>query len=289
MPKVSVIITNYNHEKYLDRRIQSVLDQTYDDFSVTIYDDCSTDNSKSIIEKYRQHPKIEQVIYNEKNSGGLFKQWEKGIAGAKGEWIWIAQSDDYADSSFLEVLVNMAGENDNVGIAFCGSHWIDEEGQEGKDLSLYHKSFFRDGLAEIRYKLGKQCSVQNASSAIIRGDLAGEAIKGIGNYKACGDWIFYLRILQRANITYTHKKLNYFRWYHSNISNSAKDDGTWIKEGMDVFKNMDYRKIRFSLKEFYELVRWWGALIFKSDIENKSKMYSMLVNAAGRYVTGSGL
>ena len=55
-PKVSVIIPNYNHEKYLDERIQSVLNQTYTDFEVIILDDVSKDNSKDVIEKYRSNP-----------------------------------------------------------------------------------------------------------------------------------------------------------------------------------------------------------------------------------------
>jgi glycosyltransferase involved in cell wall biosynthesis len=289
MPKVSIIITNYNHEKYLDKRIQSVLNQTYTDFGVVIYDDCSTDNSKKVIEKYRREAKIERIVYNEKNSGGLFKQWEKGIAEAIGDWIWVAQSDDYADPDLLQELVKLTEKNDNVGIAFCGSHWVNEKGEKGDDLSLYYESFFRNGLVEIRYKLSRQCSVQNASSAIIRRDLAVEAIKGIGAYRACGDWIFYLRILQKANIAYTSTKLNYFRWYHSNVSNTAKDDGTWILEGLDIFKNMDYRKIGFSLKEFYLVLKWWRALISKTTIADKGKMYKVLFQSAGRYIIGAGL
>lgn len=284
MPKVSVIITNYNHEKYLKRRIDTVLAQTYTDYSVVIYDDKSTDNSRQIIEQYRDNPKVERIVYNEKNSGVVFKQWEKGIAEAKGEWIWIAQSDDYADPQLLGTLVKLAEENDNVGIAFSGSHWVDEQGKEGTDLSLYHESFFRNGLAEIRTKLGRQCSVQNTSSAIIRRSLAAEHIKGIGQYKACGDWIFYLRILHTANIVYTAQKLNYFTWYHNNVSNSAKDDGTWVIEGLDVFKNMDYKRIAFSKKEFYILIRWWAGIIFRSAIKNKYKSYKILLGATGNYL-----
>src|ERR1700761_3364349 len=136
MPKVSVIITNYNHAQYLGKRIESVLAQTYADYSIIIYDDRSTDNSKEVIEQYRTHPKVEQIIYNETNSGNLYKQWEKGIANASGKWIWIAQSDDYADAAFLETLVGLAEANENIGIAFCNSYWIDGSGESGPNLSI---------------------------------------------------------------------------------------------------------------------------------------------------------
>ena len=87
---VSVIIPNYNHAKYLNQRIDSVLNQTYQNFEVIILDDCSPDNSKQVIEAYRGHPKISTIVYNEQNSGTTFKQWDKGLQLAKGEWVWIA-------------------------------------------------------------------------------------------------------------------------------------------------------------------------------------------------------
>ena len=93
-PLISIIIPNYNHALYLKQRIDSVLNQTFQDFELIILDDCSTDNSREIIERYRGNPKITQIIYNKKNSGGVFKQWIKGIEKVKGEYVWIAERDD---------------------------------------------------------------------------------------------------------------------------------------------------------------------------------------------------
>lgn len=279
MPRVSVIITNYNHEKYLGKRIESVLAQTYTDYSVIIYDDCSTDDSKDIIELYRSHPKVEQIVYNDTNSGNLYKQWEKGIAEATGEWIWIAQSDDYAEPELLECLVNMALQYENVGIAFCGSHWMNEHGEDGPDLSLYHESFFRTGIDEIKLTMARQCSIQNASAAIIRREVAAKAIKNISVYKACGDWIFYVKILHYYDISYTSRRLNHFRWYYDNISNLAKSNGVWLYEGITVFNNIDFNKVKFSRKELYAVMRWWVAVIFKSGVENKFRLYKILAKS----------
>ena len=58
MPFISIIIPNYNHAPYLTERIESVLNQTYQNFEVIILDDCSTDNSREIIEKYANNPKV---------------------------------------------------------------------------------------------------------------------------------------------------------------------------------------------------------------------------------------
>ena len=104
-PLVSVIIPNYNHAPFLKERIDSVLNQSYRNFEVILLDDYSTDNSRDIIESYRRHEKISHIEFNTMNSGSTFKQWEKGINFAKGEWIWIAESDDIAEPIFLESLI----------------------------------------------------------------------------------------------------------------------------------------------------------------------------------------
>src|SRR5215472_4105163 len=104
MPKVSVIIPNYNHARYLQQRIDTVLGQTFQDFEVILLDDCSTDESRSIISEYAKDPRV-RTEFNEVNSGSTFKQWNKGVRLARGEYVWIAESDDYADKRFLEKLV----------------------------------------------------------------------------------------------------------------------------------------------------------------------------------------
>ena len=78
-PTVSVIIPNYNHAPYLRQRIDSVLQQDYQDFEVILLDDCSKDDSRQVLENYRDHPKVSHVVYNEQNTGNTFIQWERGI------------------------------------------------------------------------------------------------------------------------------------------------------------------------------------------------------------------
>ena len=95
MPKVSVIVPNYNHAKYLNQRIDSILNQTYTDFELILLDDCSTDDSREVLLSYKEHPKVTHVVFNDKNSNCTFKQWEKGIKLAKGKYIKFLDSDDF--------------------------------------------------------------------------------------------------------------------------------------------------------------------------------------------------
>src|SRR5438874_4285236 len=104
MPTVSVIVPNYNHAPYLLRRIDSILAQTYRDFELILLDDCSTDDSREILTSYRDNPRV-RIEFNAKNSGSVFKQWNKGVQLARGRYIWIAESDDYADPRSLARIV----------------------------------------------------------------------------------------------------------------------------------------------------------------------------------------
>jgi glycosyltransferase involved in cell wall biosynthesis len=72
MPKVSIVIPNYNHATYLGRRVESVLRQTFQDFEVILLDDCSTDDSRSLLSEYACDPRV-RMEFNEKNSGSPFK------------------------------------------------------------------------------------------------------------------------------------------------------------------------------------------------------------------------
>src|SRR5688572_15349118 len=97
MSLVSVIVPNYNHADFLQQRLESILNQTYQHFEVIILDDFSTDDSKDIIEKYRHNSKVTLISYSTKNMGSTFAQWNKGVEMASGEIIWMAESDDVAD------------------------------------------------------------------------------------------------------------------------------------------------------------------------------------------------
>ena len=283
MPEVSVIIPNYNHKRYLLQRIESVLGQTFQDIEVIILDDCSTDGSEEIIEQYRTNRKVADIIYNKTNSGSTFKQWEKGIRLARGEWVWIAESDDYCENTFLKTLLKLAEAKQNVGIAFANSYWVDDGGLVGEELSIYKESFFREGTDEVK-ELSKHCTIQNASSCIIKRGHALQAVQGLSKYKACGDWIFYTRVLQNSNLVYINSKLNYFRWYHNNVSSKAKEK-LWITEGVDVLRNINYSKVFFTPGEFSQLIKGWVKKVKQLSLKDGLGSWMTIVYSVFKFYT----
>ncbi len=128
-PLVSVIIPNYNHARYLEQRLDSVFGQTYPNFEVIILDDCSTDNSMEVINRYKDNSHLSQVVLNETNSGNTFKQWDKGISLAKGEIIWIAESDDYCELNLLAELIKAYTSKPNIVLAYAPVVFVNEDGE----------------------------------------------------------------------------------------------------------------------------------------------------------------
>lgn len=125
-PKISVIIPIYNVEKYLERCIESVRNQTFTDIEIICVDDCSPDNSASIVEKHMSEDERIVFIRHEKNTG-LGGARNSAIRVAKGEYLASADSDDYMQINMLESLWR-ASENEHYDIVMCGFNRVDELG-----------------------------------------------------------------------------------------------------------------------------------------------------------------
>jgi glycosyltransferase involved in cell wall biosynthesis len=126
LPRVWIIVPNYNHARFLRKRLRSIFGQTCQDFEVIYLDDCSTDNSEEIVAEFGSDGRI-RCFRNARNSGSPFIQINKGVRLARGELIWIAEADDYVDPEFLESLVPVLSGNPLVGLVYCRSMVIDEE------------------------------------------------------------------------------------------------------------------------------------------------------------------
>lgn len=104
-PLVSVIIPTYNVEKYIEKAIQSVLDQTYPNIEIIVVDDGSTDHTVDVVRSF--HDERIKLFINERNMGPSYSR-NRGIKEAKGEWIAFLDGDDWWDKERLEKLLNVA-------------------------------------------------------------------------------------------------------------------------------------------------------------------------------------
>jgi len=249
--KVTVIIPNYNHSKFLTKRIDSVLNQTYQNFEVILLDDKSTDDSLSIIKRYENHPKVAKVIINTDNSKSTFKQWNKGINEATGELIWIAESDDVADPDFLKTTVEKINENRNIGIVYTQSLGMDENDKiygdckswtADLDDTKWDNDFFENGNSACSKYLIVKNIIPNASAVLFRKTVYLKAGSAPEDMKFCGDWLIWVRMLTISDLYYVSKSLNCFR-FHSNTSREIQS-----VEKIKNKTNEDLKVIAYILK-----------------------------------------
>ncbi|CDE89608.1 TPA: family 2 glycosyl transferase [Candidatus Gastranaerophilales bacterium HUM_20] len=117
MPAISVIVPVYNTQKFLEKCLESIINQTFKDIEIICINDGSTDNSMSILNDYSEKDSRIKII-NQKNAG-LSCARNTGINNAKGEYIGFVDSDDWIDLDFFEKLYN-AAKNYDADIASAG-------------------------------------------------------------------------------------------------------------------------------------------------------------------------
>ena len=123
IPAVSIIIPMYNAERYIGACLDSILAQTFTDFEVIVVDDCSTDNSRAVVESYMQKFNVDkadklQLLYSEKNSGAPGIPNNKGLSVSRGEYIYFLEADDMISETALEELYPIA-KNFDADVIHC--------------------------------------------------------------------------------------------------------------------------------------------------------------------------
>ncbi len=235
-PKVSIILPNYNHASYLKLRIDSILNQTFQDFELIILDDLSTDNSRDIIEGYRGNPKISGIIYNEKNSGSTFKQWNKGVGLARGEYVWFAESDDWCEPSMLQVLVEGIESANDCVVSYCQAYCVDGTNKVRFVSSHKYLSEIKDGHEFIRDFMIQRTAIFNASMAIWKKAIYEKVSDQFQQFKMCGDWLFWMELAHLGKIHISGKVLNYFRKHNADVSGKMYQSGWGTIEELQVLQ-----------------------------------------------------
>jgi len=227
-PTVSVIIPNYNHAPYLKERIDSVLNQTYQDFEVIILDDCSPDNSVEVIEQYRSNPHVSHILINEQNTRNTFIQWERGISMAKGRYIWIAESDDVAELQLLETLIGQLEQHPDASVAFCHSRLIDADGallsEQNTKNPAQPGQITIDGSCTFLRHLLIFNYIYNASMAVFRRDVYDRANPDYKQFRYCGDWHFWASVCAAGRVIEVYDMLSRFRQHQRKVTEDSKKD-----------------------------------------------------------------
>ena len=289
--EVSIIIPNYNYARFLQQRIESVLAQTYTDYEIILLDDASTDDSVSILNHYKTNSRVAHLEINSVNTGSPFAQWQKGISLSRGKYIWIAESDDAAESSFLEKAVSVLNQYPQASFCFLGSHCIDEKGNQlstdfdrwtSKQLRRPHNIGVFDGEDYIKHNLYWRNYIYNASGVVFRKQCF-ERIKDLSCFsmRYSGDWPFWIEMARHGIVLEVYEKLNKFRLHNVSTTKKAQKTGEGVREDIYIINKIEQflpniGKQRKAVRHgsFYKEIKR-----LKVSTETKEELLSRLVSS----------
>ncbi len=254
---ISVIVTNYNHAAFLDQRMQSLLEQTYPNLEIIVIDNCSTDNSREVLAKYRTKANI-KIVEMQENIGNINTS-NMGVTMSRGEFFIFAEADDYSAPQEIELLHQAMAGHEETGAAFCRSYMVDGQGKIFDEDFNYRDRAFKEFCSKDTLIQGAQaqrfflfsCIIPNFSAVLFRRKYY-DLVQGMSHrFKTCADWDFWFRMTEHCDLYYLTTPLNYFRRHAKTTGNLYGIELT-LKEIMTLL----YTQARQTPLNFWEQLRF---------------------------------
>lgn len=229
MPEISVIMPSFNHERYIESAIVSVLDQGYSDLELIIVDDCSNDSSRSIIENVARSDARVRCIFHDRNRG-IAVTFNDGIDQAEGKYVAFLASDDLWAENKLERQLALLRLNEDL-VVWSEGEIIDENGRaKGGYFTTRYKAvgMKKSGIILEDLLLGNFIL---PSSAILKRENAGR-IRFDENLKYMNDFRFFVDLASRYQFAFVDQPLVKYRIHGRNTIFS--DRRGWCRDSIDV-------------------------------------------------------
>ena len=204
-PVLSVVLPNHNHAHYLPRALRALLAQQRKADEIIVIDDCSTDDSRSVIERFAAADTSIRLYLNERNRGALYSL-QRGLETARGRYVYFAAADDYVLPGFFQTALDLLAKHPECGLCCTNSALFD-----GKDK---HFLGFRPVVRPLRRTgslsaegttrlLRKADNFILTGSSVIRRDFALEAGGFDPSVGSFADGLLARRIALRHGLCYT--------------------------------------------------------------------------------------
>ncbi|MGN6495683.1 MAG: glycosyltransferase family 2 protein [Agriterribacter sp.] len=238
-PLVSIVLATYNGEKFLKEQLDSLISQTYPALEIIVVDDCSTDNTISIVRSFQQINTHIKLYENEKVLGPA-KNFEKGIRLSTGEYIALCDQDDVWMPAKIEKKMAIISDCD---LAYCDSEFIDEQGNRmgGKLSDIKNLRSYSDCLA---FSIGN--SVSGHACVFSRRLL--ERILPLP-VEIIHDWWIAFNAAQYKEVRYINEVLVHYRQHSQNYIGAI--DVKNRKKKKELKRSRD-NKIRFRMNAFLD-------------------------------------
>lgn len=234
---VSIVVPVYNAEKFLAETIETVLNQTYENWELLLVNDCSKDNSLGIYEKYKKDKRI--IWHNQEKNGGAALARNKGIELAKGQYICFLDADDLWEKEKLEKQVKFMQDN-NCEFAFTGYEFADENGKpNGKKVSVPSTINYKQAL--------KNTTIWTSTVMFDMRKLSKEDIY-MPNVRRGQDTATWWKVLKKIKCAYgLNEVLSFYRRTNESLSANKL---TALKRTWNLYRNVEKLNIFSSAYNF---------------------------------------
>lgn len=235
MQRISCLVPNRNHGRFLERRLALIFAQTHPVAEVVLLDDASEDDSIAVARRVAAGwGRALTIRRHARPTGSAFGQWRRGARLAQGELVWIAEADDEAEPGFLARLAAGFAAAPDAVLAACDSRAVDEA---GRTLWPDHREAFAAAEAEIlardglfaardfaRHVLAERNLLVNASAVLWRRAALRDGLARVGAELAtlhlAGDWRLYLDVLVAGggSVAWIAEPLNLHRRHGAGIT-----------------------------------------------------------------------
>ena len=250
-PLVTVITPLFNAQDFIGETIESVLDQTYQNWEMIIVDDCSTDNSRDIVKKYEAKESRIKLIELEKNFGGPARPRNVGLDISKGDYLAFLDADDVWLKNKLQVQINEMLVN-NLDFTSTDSKFIDDNSidtiiNKHKIVIFFKKIKRKATLSDVI-----KGSFISTSSAIVSKNFISKFDEN-KDFIGVEDMYLWMKILNEKNVRYKYirDKLIKYRVSSTSLSERGVNQKQAIKANLCILKFiLDNQKFEY-IKYFY--------------------------------------
>lgn len=233
MPKVSICIPAYNHEKYIEIAVNSILNQTYTDYEIIIVDDKSKDKTWEIIQKY-DYPNIR--CYCNKENKGMVGNWNEVVSYAEGEYIKLLGGDDILLPTCLEEEVRALDENPNVSMVISDSLIINSSEEIKGKIERFYKEGIKEGKKLARKSIRYKNYFGNGANALFRKKSFDKWNGFDERVPVIPDFDMWIKLAYLGDVYYIKKSLSKFRIHEEattrDVMTSKKD--SFFKAHIDM-------------------------------------------------------
>lgn len=259
IPLVSVIVPAYNHERYVQDTIRSIINQTYQNIELIVIDDGSKDKTWEQLQQILPdcEKKFTRVIFKTKKNEGTCKTYNKLLSLANGEYIFDMSSDDVLKPNIIEKEVYFLEQNKKYALCVCDDEIIDSEGKQcywdDERNIVYDKNkatylTLGDFVQKIRQDVKFNSNNFGAYNSLIKGNYIpnGYTIRKLAlkdfefnDGAPLEDWALMLYLARKWKLKYLSEPLFFYRWHDNNTMKRT----TYMHEITEKTRNYEYKAV----------------------------------------------